>query len=123
MPRLQVQEGLNVLRLRRPDKKVGWSEDTVDNEGMDKKKSKCCCVYKKPMQFGESSSETDDECENCFGHVEVKKKHRMKKKRGSGGGGGEENPDNGGNDKNSHHPHQDPHSSCNHHNDDNNNNM
>lgn len=79
-----------VLRLRRNDKKVGWSEDTVDNEGMDRKKSKCCCVYKKPMQFGESSSETDDECENCYGHVEVKKKHIKKRKKKGGGGSGDD---------------------------------
>lgn len=79
-----------MLRLRRNDKKVGWSEDTVDNEGMDRKKSKCCCVYKKPMQFGESSSETDDECENCYGHVEVKKKHIKKRKKKGGGGSGDD---------------------------------
>lgn len=41
---------------------------------MDKKKSKCCCVYVKPRVFGESSSESEDECEHCFGHVEMKKK-------------------------------------------------
>lgn len=41
---------------------------------MDKKKSKCCCVYVKPKVFGESSSESEDECEHCFGHVELKKK-------------------------------------------------
>lgn len=79
-----------MLRLRRNDKKVGWSEDTVDNEGMDRKKSKCCCVYKKPMQFGESSSETDDECENCYGHVEVKGKHIKKRKKKGGGGSGDD---------------------------------
>lgn len=107
VPLFQVQEGIQVLRLRRNDKKVGWSEDTVDNEGMDKKKSKCCCVYRKPMQFGESSSETDDECENCFGHVEVKKKHRLKKKHHGGGGGSgggesddESHPDGGDDGKN-----------------------
>lgn len=82
-----------MLRLRRNDKKVGWSEDTVDNEGMDRKKSKCCCVYKKPMQFGESSSETDDECENCYGHVEVKKKHIKKRKKKGGGGSGDDDDD------------------------------
>jgi hypothetical protein len=33
-----------------------------------------CCIYKKPHVFGESSSESeDDDCENCFGHVELKK--------------------------------------------------
>lgn len=105
-----------MLRLRRNDKKVGWSEDTVDNEGMDRKKSKCCCVYKKPMQFGESSSETDDECENCYGHVEVKKKHMKKrKKKGSGGGGGsddqgsdKEDENKPGRDKCTNHDHHHP---------------
>lgn len=67
---------------------------------MGKKKSKCCCVYRKPLQFGESSSETDDECENCFGHVEVKKAHRKKKKKG---------PDNGNNDS-----HDEDDHGCNH---------
>lgn len=34
-----------------------------------------CCIYKKPRAFGESSSESEaDECDNCFGHVEVRKK-------------------------------------------------
>lgn len=64
------------LRCHKPKthKKVQWTETTVDNEHMDKKKSKCCCVYVKPRVFGESSSESEDECENCFGHVEMKKK-------------------------------------------------
>lgn len=40
---------------------------------------KGCCVYRKPLQFGESSSESDDEeCDNCSGHVERKKKNRKK---------------------------------------------
>lgn len=42
---------------------------------MGKKKSKCCCIYKKPRTFGESSSESEDECENCYGHVEHRKNH------------------------------------------------
>ncbi|XP_058058454.1 E3 ubiquitin-protein ligase PPP1R11 [Anopheles bellator] len=69
-----------VLRLRlqkpRSDKKVQWTNGTVDNEHMNKKKSKCCCIYEKPRAFGESSSESEDECEHCFGHVELKKKNR-----------------------------------------------
>lgn len=67
------------LRLRKPKtaKKVAWSANTVDNENMNKKKSKCCCVFEKTRQFGESSSDSDDECEHCRGHVELKKKdHR-----------------------------------------------
>ncbi|XP_054257601.1 E3 ubiquitin-protein ligase PPP1R11-like, partial [Macrosteles quadrilineatus] len=72
------------LRLKKPKskKQVKWGEDTVDNEHLNKKKSKCCCIYNKPRAFGESSdSEDDDECDNCHGHVE-----RRKKARGEGGG-------------------------------------
>ena len=37
---------------------------------MNKKKSKCCCIYVKPKKFGESDTESseDDECEHCPGH-------------------------------------------------------
>lgn len=30
----------------------------------------------KPRQFGESSSESEDECEHCFGHVELRHKQQ-----------------------------------------------
>lgn len=37
-----------------------------------------CCIYKKPKEFGESSSseDSDDECDLCKGHVDKKKKMR-----------------------------------------------
>lgn len=48
-----------------------------------------CCIYKKPVEFGESSSDDDeDECDHCFGHVEKKKKNR--RKNGDSGVGGED---------------------------------
>ncbi|KAJ8673452.1 hypothetical protein QAD02_004714 [Eretmocerus hayati] len=65
------------LRLRKPksEKKVQWTQGTVDNENMNKKKSKCCCIYEKPKSFGESSSdESDDECEHCHGKKDAHKK-------------------------------------------------
>ncbi|KAJ2160279.1 Type 1 phosphatases regulator ypi1 [Coemansia sp. RSA 552] len=37
---------------------VRWSDDTVDNENMNKKKSKICCIYRRERQFGESDSES-----------------------------------------------------------------
>ncbi|XP_017475324.1 PREDICTED: protein phosphatase 1 regulatory subunit 11 isoform X1 [Rhagoletis zephyria] len=68
-----------VLRLRLkkpgPDRQVAWREGTVDNEKMGKKKSKCCCIYKKPVNFGESSSSDEEECEHCFGHPEKRRKN------------------------------------------------
>ncbi|WVF71308.1 hypothetical protein IAT40_006111 [Kwoniella sp. CBS 6097] len=54
------QPPAGVLKLRGgPVKKqrVVWSDETVDNEGMGKKKSKICCIYHKPRAFDESSSD------------------------------------------------------------------
>jgi len=81
-----------VLRLRlqpaKPDNRVKWAEDTVDNENMGKKKSKCCCIYKKPKVFGESDTSSDDsdadDCtahchghkKKCYKHVKTKHTHR-----------------------------------------------
>jgi len=52
-------------------KKIQWTEDTVDNEGLGKKKSKVCCQYKKPRAHLDESSEDesdDDGCGDCPGH-------------------------------------------------------
>ncbi|XP_050041756.2 uncharacterized protein [Dermacentor andersoni] len=70
-----------VLKLRKPATKnrrqVAWTEGTVDNEHMNRRKSKCCCVYVKPRKFGESSSSSEDEaCEHCRGHVERRQRNK-----------------------------------------------
>lgn len=72
------------IKLRKPKpkltKKVSFTEDTVDNEELGRKKSKCCCIYEKPKEFAESSeSESEAECEHCSGHVEAK--HRQSLRR------------------------------------------
>ncbi|CAJ0577121.1 unnamed protein product, partial [Mesorhabditis spiculigera] len=78
-----------VLRLadREPDTDaiphVRWTADTVNNEGMGKKKSKCCCIYKKVKRWDESDTESENETEHCRGHVE-------KKPPGSGHGCGDD---------------------------------
>lgn len=64
------QEGRSLtikLRKRKTEKKVEWSSDTVDNEHLGRRSSKCCCIYEKPRQFGESSSESEgeDDEEGC----------------------------------------------------------
>ncbi|GAA5821646.1 hypothetical protein JCM3770_003604 [Rhodotorula araucariae] len=51
-----------VLRLRGrgdPGRGVTWARETVDNEGLGRKKSKICCIYHKPKAFDESSDESD----------------------------------------------------------------
>lgn len=81
-PDASQSEPVLKLKLNKPkskekeEKKVVWAEETIDNEHMGKKKSKCCCIYKKPTVFGESSSESEDECENCYGHPEMKHRNR-----------------------------------------------
>ncbi|KAM8715515.1 hypothetical protein ACLKA7_002549 [Drosophila subpalustris] len=70
-PTLQLR-----LEQTRDDRRVVFHEGVVDNEHMNRMKSKCCCIYKKPLAFGESSSEDEDECEHCFGHPERRKKNK-----------------------------------------------
>ncbi|CAD5235601.1 unnamed protein product [Bursaphelenchus xylophilus] len=76
-PETSTEASEVVLRLE-PEgaPRVRWAQDTVDNEGLGKKKSKCCCIYKKPKKWDESSDEEDSDCEtgHCKGHVE--KKHQ-----------------------------------------------
>ncbi|KAF7312672.1 hypothetical protein MIND_00281500 [Mycena indigotica] len=40
-------------------RRVVWDADVVDNEGCGRKSSKICCIYHKPRNFDESSSESD----------------------------------------------------------------
>lgn len=85
------------LKKPRPSRRVQWSEETIDNEHMNKKKSKCCCIYKKPMNFGESESEdSDSDCEHCSHHTpkdfvasrDGAEKQTVEENGVEGGGGG-----------------------------------
>lgn len=38
---------------------VRWTDDVVDNEHMNKKKSKICCIFHPQREFGECSSDSD----------------------------------------------------------------
>lgn len=44
-------------------REVRWKEDVVDNEHMNKKKSKVCCIFHPQQNF----EDMDDECDHC-GH-------------------------------------------------------
>ncbi|KAF9989030.1 Type 1 phosphatases regulator ypi1 [Mortierella antarctica] len=45
-------------------RRVQWDDDVVDNEHMNKKKSKICCIFKKQKEFGESSDESSSESDS-----------------------------------------------------------
>lgn len=58
----------------KPSKKVTWTEDTVDNEHMGKKKSNICCIYNPPEEdrIDTCSSDTNNELERS---EETKREH------------------------------------------------
>ncbi|KAF7250117.1 E3 ubiquitin-protein ligase PPP1R11 [Varanus komodoensis] len=64
------------LRKRKPAKKVEWSSDTVDNEHLGRRSSKCCCIYEKPRAFGESSTESEDEDDEGCGNAHCIRGHK-----------------------------------------------
>lgn len=71
-PTVELEEELKNINLSSPlekaksGKRVEWSSDTIDNEHLGRRSSKCCCVYEKPRAFGESSSESEKEDDdNC----------------------------------------------------------
>ncbi|KRY49278.1 Serrate RNA effector molecule -like protein [Trichinella britovi] len=72
---------LRIVLTPPPRRHITWASGTVDNENLNRKKSKCCCIYSKPRKWEESSSESDNECEHCRGHVE--KRSRPKSQDGS----------------------------------------
>lgn len=55
----QQQPEILFLPLNRK-KKVTWKEGTVDNEFMQKKSSKKCCIFHKQKPFDEDDSDEDD---------------------------------------------------------------
>ncbi|KAL7071862.1 hypothetical protein ACQ4LE_008840 [Meloidogyne hapla] len=88
-----------VLRLEQPSTseniaernppRVQWTEDTVDNENLGKRKSKCCCIFKKKRDWNDSdSSDEDCESDHCRGH-------KGKAPKAEGGGGGDDDHDGG----------------------------
>jgi len=57
----------NVIRLTLKNKNkpsVKWTEDVVDNEFLNKKSSKKCCIYSKPRRWDESDSESSGDEED-----------------------------------------------------------
>ncbi|KAK4520722.1 uncharacterized protein ATC70_006601 [Mucor velutinosus] len=87
-------EHVGVLRLRgdmnaRRRRVIQWDENVIDNEHMNKKKTKICCIYHKPHSIGESSeSESDSSSDsssssngNDSDHGKCNHKHAQRKKK------------------------------------------
>ncbi|KAH6776628.1 inhibitor-3 [Perilla frutescens var. hirtella] len=63
----QIRDSL-VLKLKVPKKKVSWKEGTVDNEFMNKKSSKKCCIFHKEKPFDEDDSDAEGDCDHDHDH-------------------------------------------------------
>ncbi|GJJ71220.1 protein phosphatase 1 regulatory subunit 11 [Entomortierella parvispora] len=46
------------------ERRVQWDDNVIDNEHMNKKKSKICCIFKKQREFGESSDESSSDSDS-----------------------------------------------------------
>ncbi|RXK37049.1 hypothetical protein M231_05637 [Tremella mesenterica] len=83
---------VGVLKLRGAGRKgkVVWSEGTVDNEHLGRKKSKICCIYHKPRAYDESSSESSEsDCDShSHPHSHSRPTPNSGKKDGTGSGQG-----------------------------------
>ncbi|KAG9441105.1 hypothetical protein H6P81_016959 [Aristolochia fimbriata] len=60
----EPQQTLTLRLSRRPKKKVSWKEGTVDNEFLQRKSSKKCCIFHKQKPFDEDDSDDDDDHSN-----------------------------------------------------------
>lgn len=64
------EKAAEVVKIQlKPRNNVQWAEDTVDNEGLNKRKSKVCCIYEKPRTHPGTSSESscsDSDCGNNY---------------------------------------------------------
>ncbi|KAI5478876.1 type 1 phosphatases regulator Ypi-1 [Pseudohyphozyma bogoriensis] len=91
-----------VLRLRGRalnSARVQWTDETVDNEFLGRKKSKICCIYHKSKEFDESSGdESDSSCGSNDSRIARPSRHSHHHHHdgdcshdaasGAGGGGG-----------------------------------
>jgi protein phosphatase 1 regulatory subunit 11 len=73
------QETHGIIRLQGESSnpvRVTFSNDTIDNEHLNRKKSKICCIYKKPYDPNVSSDESDSDDVNDYERQpNYKKKH------------------------------------------------
>ncbi|XP_035771903.1 E3 ubiquitin-protein ligase PPP1R11 [Neolamprologus brichardi] len=90
-PPQQVNDGQLFVR------QVDWQPVTVSIKDTAERASACCCIYEKPRQFGESSSESegDDDDEGC-GSAHCILGHGRRGHGQTGGGGTTVPPNSGG---------------------------
>lgn len=54
-------EIINVTLPSHPPSQVTWTSETIDNEFLNRKSSKRCCIFKKKREWDESSSESESD--------------------------------------------------------------
>lgn len=85
------------------ERRVQWDDDVIDNEHLNKKKSKICCIFKRQKEFGESSDESSSESDSDSSGSESDGGPVSKPSSGKGKGGSDKD-----NDGSCGHDHSDP---------------
>eukprot|EP00053_Salpingoeca_punica_P019945 m.205009 g.205009 ORF g.205009 m.205009 type:complete len:144 (-) comp17754_c0_seq1:423-854(-) len=107
---------LHLTQKKESSRRIQWRDDTVDNENLNKRSSKSCCIFKKARAFDESSSDDSGEegdNKNCyFDRKTDGKKMRHRHHDHDHGCGGDHDHDghDHGHDDHGHHDHQHDHS-------------
>jgi len=79
----EVKEAPRVVLRLRPRRRITFSADTIDNEGMGKKSSKRCCIFHKQRDFGESSTESDSSDDSDCGDEDCRRRRNRPPKKGA----------------------------------------
>jgi len=62
VPPINIAGTLHLHGRNINNQNVHWTEDTIDNEGLGRKKSKICCIYTRQRNWDDSSSSSDSSC-------------------------------------------------------------
>ena len=63
MSQIQTQI-VKIVLLKIREKRVTWHESVIDNEHMNKRKSKKCCIFHKKLDIDSSSEEDSSDSED-----------------------------------------------------------
>lgn len=58
---------------KKKNKTVRWEEGTIDNEFLNKKKSKKCCIYTPSRSFDDEYASDGSSCSDCDGECSKEK--------------------------------------------------
>jgi protein phosphatase 1 regulatory subunit 11 len=85
VPAAEISNRIDASTESATDRHIRWDDSVVDNEHMNRKKSKICCIFRKQRAFDESSSgessTSEDSSDSDSSHDERCPHHRRRRAR------------------------------------------